>query len=61
MSRYVSRLLGLVLGAACLVPSAAGAQRVQVLAVTGLSGEPAYRLLFEAAASICFRNGVTSE
>ena len=51
MSRRVSRLLALSLGLACLAPAAAGAQRVHVLAVTGLSGEPAYRLLFEAAAS----------
>lgn len=53
MSRRVLRLvalpfaLGLVLGRA----STADAQRVHVLAVTGLSGEPAYRLAFEAAAS----------
>ena len=51
VSRHVTRLLALLLGLACLAPSAAGAQRVHVLAVTGLSGEPAYRLLFESAAS----------
>ena len=51
MSRRVTRFLALWLGLACLAPSAAHAQRVHVLAVTGLSGEPAYRLLFEAAAS----------
>jgi hypothetical protein len=39
--------LGLVLGRA----STAHAQRVHVIAVTGLSGEPAYRLAFESAAS----------
>jgi uncharacterized caspase-like protein len=33
------------------VPGAARAQRVHVVAITGLSGEPAYRLLFESAAS----------
>ena len=32
-------------------PSTSAAQRVHVLAVTGLSGEPAYRLAFESAAS----------
>ena len=43
-------LLGLgVLGA--LTPRATQAQRVHLVAVTGLSGEPAYRLAFEAAAS----------
>ena len=51
MSRRVTRLLAMWFAIACLVPSAAGAQRVHVLAVTGLSGEPAYRLLFESAAS----------
>lgn len=53
MSRRVPRLLALslALGLALALPSAAHAQRVHVLAVTGLSGEPAYRLLFEAAAS----------
>ena len=51
MSRRVSRLLAFWLGVACLAPAAADAQRVHVLAVTGLSGEPAYRLLFESAAS----------
>jgi len=34
-----------------LSPSASAAQRVHVLAVAGLSGEPAYRALFESAAS----------
>jgi hypothetical protein len=44
--------LSSTLGAAvALVPSMAVAQRVHVLAITGLSGEPAYRLAFEAAAS----------
>lgn len=53
MSRRVPRLLALslALGLALALPRAAHAQRVHVLAVTGLSGEPAYRLLFEAAAS----------
>jgi uncharacterized caspase-like protein len=53
VSRRVPRLLALssALALALAVPSAARAQRVHVLAVTGLSGEPAYRLLFEAAAS----------
>ena len=53
MSPRVSRLFAVAvgLGLACLLPGTARAQRVHVLAVTGLSGEPAYRLLFEAAAS----------
>jgi hypothetical protein len=51
VSRCVPRLLALSLALACLVPGAAGAQRVHLLAVTGLSGEPAYRLAFESAAS----------
>ena len=53
MSPRVPRLLVLscALGLALAPPSAAHAQRVHVLAVTGLSGEPAYRLLFESAAS----------
>ena len=51
MSRCVPRLLALSFALACLLPGAASAQRVHVLAVTGLSGEPAYRLAFEAAAS----------
>ena len=53
VSRRVPRLLALscALGLALALPSAAHAQRVHVLAVTGLSGEPAYRLLFESAAS----------
>ena len=53
MSRRVPRLLALscAFGLALALPSAARAQRVHVLAVTGLSGEPAYRLLFESAAS----------
>ena len=53
MSRRVPRLLALscALGLALALPSAARAQRVHVLAITGLSGEPAYRLLFESAAS----------
>ncbi|MBW8768296.1 MAG: hypothetical protein JF589_00915 [Gemmatimonadetes bacterium] len=34
---------------ALLAPSAAHAQRVHVLAVSGLSGEPAYKLLFESS------------
>jgi hypothetical protein len=53
VSRRVPRLLALscALGLALALPSAARAQRVHVLAVTGLSGEPAYRLLFESAAS----------
>jgi hypothetical protein len=53
VSRRVPRLLALssALGLALAVPSAARAQAVHVLAVTGLSGEPAYRLLFESAAS----------
>jgi hypothetical protein len=41
-----------VAGALCvLAPSHARGQRVHVLAVTGLSGEPAYRLAFESAVS----------
>lgn len=53
MSRRVPRLLALscAFGLALSLPSAARAQRVHLLAVTGLSGEPAYRLLFESAAS----------
>ena len=53
MSRRVPRLLALscALALALVLPSAARAQRVHVLAITGLSGEPAYRLLFESAAS----------
>lgn len=55
MSRRVSSLrrlaLIVVLAGACLAPRAAEAQRVHVLVVTGLSGEPAYRLLFESAAA----------
>ena len=53
MSRRVPRLLALSfgLGLALVAPSAARAQAVHVLAVTGLSGEPAYRLLFESAAA----------
>ncbi|HEU4723265.1 MAG TPA: hypothetical protein VFS59_18020 [Gemmatimonadaceae bacterium] len=47
----MSRLLALSFALACLLPGAASAQRVHVLAVTGLSGEPAYRLAFEAAVS----------
>jgi hypothetical protein len=35
-------------GSALLTPRAAAAQRVHVLAVSGLSGEPAYKLLFES-------------
>lgn len=53
MSRRVPilRRLALVAALACawLTPRAAEAQRVHVLAVSGLSGEPAYRLLFESA------------
>jgi hypothetical protein len=41
----------LALGLAFAGASAASAQRVHVLAATGLSGEPVYRLLFESAAS----------
>jgi hypothetical protein len=53
VSPRVPRLLALscALGLALALPSAAHAQRVHVLAVTGLSGEPAYRLLFESATS----------
>jgi hypothetical protein len=53
VSRRVPHLLALssALALALALPSAARAQRVHVLAVTGLSGEPAYRLLFESAAS----------
>jgi hypothetical protein len=53
VSPRVPRLLALscALGLALAPPSAAHAQRVHVLAVTGLSGEPAYRLLFESATS----------
>jgi hypothetical protein len=39
------------LAIAAVAPRAARAQRVHVLAITGLSGEPAYRLAFESAAS----------
>jgi len=52
VSRRVSpfRRLALVatLAGALLAPRAAKAQRVHVLAVSGLSGEPAYKLLFES-------------
>ena len=41
--------LAAALAGACLTPRAAEAQRVHVVAVSGLSGEPAYRLLFESA------------
>jgi hypothetical protein len=51
VSRCVPRLLALSFGLACFVPGAAGAQRVHLLAVSGLSGEPAYRLAFESAVS----------
>ena len=53
MSRRMPRSLTVALAAmvALLAPSTSAAQRVHVLAVTGLSGEPAYRLLFESAAS----------
>jgi hypothetical protein len=53
VSRRVPRLLALscALGLALALPSAARGQRVHLLAVTGLSGEPAYRLLFESATS----------
>jgi len=46
----ILRRLALVAALACawLTPRAAEAQRVHVLAVSGLSGEPAYRLLFES-------------
>jgi hypothetical protein len=54
--RGASTLRGFTLAAAlsaagALAPSIAVAQRVHVLAITGLSGEPAYRLAFESAAS----------
>ena len=52
MSRRVPlRRLAFVatLVSALLAPRAADAQRVHVLAVSGLSGEPAYKLLFESA------------
>ena len=53
MSPRVPRLVALscAFGLALAAASAAHAQGVHVLAVTGLSGEPAYRLLFESAAS----------
>jgi hypothetical protein len=53
MSRTMPRSLPLALAAlfAVLGPRAAGAQRVHVLAASGLSGEPAYRLAFESAVS----------
>jgi hypothetical protein len=53
VSRRVPRLLALTsaLGLALAAPRDARAQAVHVLAVTGLSGEPAYRLLFESAAA----------
>jgi hypothetical protein len=53
VSRRVLNLLRLSLASALglIAPGVAGAQRVHVLAVTGLSGEPAYRLAFESAAS----------
>lgn len=53
MSRRMPRSLSLALATlvVLLAPSTSEAQRVHVLAVTGLSGEPAYRLLFESAAS----------
>jgi hypothetical protein len=43
-------LTAAVVGAS-LAPHVVNAQRVHVLAVAGLSGEPAYRLLFESAAA----------
>jgi hypothetical protein len=49
--RDVGALLALAVACVWIVPSSARAQRVHVLAVVGLSGEPAYRLAFEAAAS----------
>ena len=51
---YVARGLAfgaLIAAASAFAPSVAHAQRVHVLAITGLSGEPAYRLAFESAAS----------
>jgi len=53
VSRRVPRLLAqsCAFGLALAAASAAHAQGVHVLAVTGLSGEPVYRLLFESAAS----------
>ncbi|PYP80733.1 MAG: hypothetical protein DMD35_03850 [Gemmatimonadetes bacterium] len=53
MSRRVPRLIAqsCALGLALALPSAARAQRVHVIAAAGLSGEPAFRLLFEAAVS----------
>jgi hypothetical protein len=43
------RRLPLALAIACASAHAAGAQRVHVIAASGLSGEPAYRAIFEAA------------
>ena len=53
MSRRMPQLFPLALATlvALFGPSTSAAQRVHVLAITGLSGEPAYRLAFESAAS----------
>jgi hypothetical protein len=47
-ARVLARAL---VGLGLLAPATASAQRVHVLAVAGLSGEPAYRLAFESAVS----------
>jgi len=53
VSRRVPLLgrLPLALALACAVARGAGAQRVHLIAVSGLSGEPAYRLAFESVTS----------
>jgi hypothetical protein len=45
------RRLPLALALACATARVATAQRVHLIAVSGLSGEPAYRLAFESATS----------
>lgn len=53
MSRRVRllRRIPLALALACAAARGASAQRVHLIAVSGLSGEPAYRLAFESATS----------
>ncbi|MDB4883333.1 MAG: hypothetical protein JWL95_2099 [Gemmatimonadetes bacterium] len=51
MRRRIATLGALAIALGIVAPSSAHAQRVHLLAVVGLSGEPAYRLAFESAAS----------
>ncbi|MEO6527315.1 MAG: hypothetical protein ABIP93_11865 [Gemmatimonadaceae bacterium] len=51
LSSARGRALIVLLGLVLLAPAIARAQRVHLLAVSGLSGEPAYRLAFESAVS----------